>query len=339
MACARVSSIFSPAGRGWACLCPLPIGTITRAAGSAARATPLQNGESARSAAAAARRGKRRPRSSMFKTSSLRGVSTPIRYENTAEKFPPPGGSGSWQAKRRSDFPGSIRSFGLCSWHVSPARGQRGWNGHRAGGWRPTAGSPAVLRRRKASGSPRPAEAGPRGEEQGRVGVPGRAEDLVRRSLLDDPAEVHDRGPVGQVFHDAEIVPDEEVRGPRRGRLLELEEEVENLRTNGNVERGDRFVENDELRLRGQSPGDGDPLALSARELPGATLCSLRGKADRVEQGEDALTTLGRAPDAVNGERLADDGRDVHPRVERAARVLEDDADVAARPVQRGKRQ
>ncbi len=49
--------------------------------------------------------------------------------------------------------------------------------------------------------------------------------------------------------------------------LLEVLEEVDHLPPDRDVEGGDRFVADDQLRVQGQSPCDADPLALAAGEL------------------------------------------------------------------------
>ena len=44
-------------------------------------------------------------------------------------------------------------------------------------------------------------------------------------------------------------------------------QQVEDLRLDGDVERGDRLVADDELRLEGERAGDADALALAAGEF------------------------------------------------------------------------
>ena len=100
--------------------------------------------------------------------------------------------------------------------------------------------------------------------------MPRRAEELARRALLDDPPEIHDRRPVGESADDAEVVADEEVRRAGRGRLLELGEQVQDLGADGDVERRDRLVEDDErgsvasaraIAIRCRCPPENSPRA------------------------------------------------------------------------------
>ena len=53
--------------------------------------------------------------------------------------------------------------------------------------------------------------AGNRGKQRPGVGMGGVPVDVVRRREFDNPAEVHDRDPIGDVLHHREIVRDEEV--------------------------------------------------------------------------------------------------------------------------------
>ena len=64
--------------------------------------------------------------------------------------------------------------------------------------------------------------------------------DLVGGPLLDDLAVVHDRDPVGDVADDADVVGDEEVGEAEL--VLEVVEQVDDLRLDRDVERGDRLV-------------------------------------------------------------------------------------------------
>ena len=210
MACARVSSMRSPSGRGWDFLCPLDRNDHS---GSrvAARATPLQNGEGRgarprpRGAGSGApdRRCSRCPPCEVYPRQSV----TKIR-----RKFAPKGGSGSWQRNLRTASPRSIRSSG---WRSGTLRPRADDGGRRAARRRARAERPALL--------PPPAqrcvrispllEPGPRGEERavwGSLGAPGRPGSAPPRRS----GRGHDHGPVGQVSRDAEIVPEEKVSGP-----------------------------------------------------------------------------------------------------------------------------
>src|SRR3954471_2454921 len=88
--------------------------------------------------------------------------------------------------------------------------------------------------------------------------------DRVRVALLDDLPEVHHRDPVAHPPDDSEIVGDEEVREPEL--LLQVLEQVEDLRLDRDVERRDGLVAHDQLRIQGECARDADALALPAGE-------------------------------------------------------------------------
>src|SRR5687768_10300529 len=53
---------------------------------------------------------------------------------------------------------------------------------------------------------------------------------------LDDPAQIHDGDPIAEVFDDRHVVADEDIR--KMPLLLQIEQEVEDLRLNGHIESG-----------------------------------------------------------------------------------------------------
>ena len=151
--------------------------------------------------------------------------------------------------------------------------------------------------------------------------------DLVPRPDLDDLAEVHDRDPVGDVADDGEVVRDEQVGEAEV--VLEAREQVDDLRLDRDVERGDRLVEHDHRRVERQRAGDADPLPLAAGELVREAVAVLGAEPDRAQQLRDPLLPVGPV-DAVDPQRLGDDLAHGHARVQRRVRVLEDDLDLAA---------
>ena len=90
-------------------------------------------------------------------------------------------------------------------------------------------------------------------------------EDLRRRSRLDDLAVRHDADAVGDLAHDAEVMGDEEHRHALAG--LQIGEQLQDLRLDGDVERGRRLVGDQQVRLVGERHGDHHALPLAARQL------------------------------------------------------------------------
>ena len=60
--------------------------------------------------------------------------------------------------------------------------------------------------------------------------------------------------------------------------LLQLTHQIEHLRTNGYVQRGNGLVGNDEFRVHNQRPGNADALALAAGKLVRKAVVVLRRK-------------------------------------------------------------
>ena len=98
--------------------------------------------------------------------------------------------------------------------------------------------------------------------QRGRVGMLRLAEDRVGRRQLDELADIHHRDAVGDVAHHREVVGDEQ-EGELQPRL-QLEQQVQHLRLDRDVERGDRLVGHHQPRIGGERAGDADALALAA---------------------------------------------------------------------------
>src|SRR6188768_1951954 len=94
-----------------------------------------------------------------------------------------------------------------------------------------------------------------------------RREDGGGLAHLDDASAIHDGYPPADVLHQAEIVRDEQISELKA--RLQIQEQVHDLRLHRYIECRDRFVEDDELRVKSQRASQADALALSAAELVG----------------------------------------------------------------------
>ena len=103
------------------------------------------------------------------------------------------------------------------------------------------------------------------GEQRLRVGCAGVGEHLGHRARLDDAALLHHDHVVGDAPHDVEIVGDEQERHAEL--RLQVLEQLQDLRLNGDVERGGRLVGDEKVGTVGERHGDHHALALAAREL------------------------------------------------------------------------
>ena len=122
---------------------------------------------------------------------------------------------------------------------------------------------------------------------------------------------------------DREVVRDQQQ--PEIEVARELNQEVRELGLRRGVKGGERLVEDDHGRLRGEGAGHGDPLALAARELVREPIDRARRKPDQLAQLAHALGASGGRHDPQRDERVRELGADLPTRVERRVGVLEDE--------------
>ena len=70
---------------------------------------------------------------------------------------------------------------------------------------------------------------------------------------------------MGQVLHNGQVVADEQQRQAEL--VLQVRQQVDDLRLDRDVERGDRLVADDQVRPGRERAGDADALALAAGEF------------------------------------------------------------------------
>ena len=132
----------------------------------------------------------------------------------------------------------------------------------------------------------------------------------------------------------AEIVGDEERSDPEV--LLQVHEQIEDLRLNAHVERAHRLVGDDEFRFAGKGRGDTDALALPARKMRGQAVDQRRVEPHARKEIENALVAIGRCADTEAIERFPNAAADRPARIEAAVRVLEHRLHAAAEFGERG---
>src|ERR1051325_8222683 len=92
-------------------------------------------------------------------------------------------------------------------------------------------------------------------------------------------------------------------------------EQVHDLRLDGNVERRNRFVGNDEIRIDCERACDADALALTAGKLMRVSLDEAFTQPDCFEQLLDALLRFPASREAKCLERFTDDLAHSHARI------------------------
>ena len=167
-------------------------------------------------------------------------------------------------------------------------------------------------------------------EQPPRVGHLRVGQDLGGLAVLHGPAAVHHQGVVGHLGHHAQVVGDDDDRGVEL--LLEVLEQVEDLRLDGHVQRRGRLVGDQHGRVVDQPHRDHRALPHAAGELVRVVVdpaVRLRD-ADPVEHLDGAAP--GRALGRVRVHPVGLDDLRAHREVgvQRRERVLEDHRHVAA---------
>src|SRR5450432_626283 len=90
---------------------------------------------------------------------------------------------------------------------------------------------------------------------------------------LDDFALMHDRNEIRNLSHQSQVVGDQEV-GQGMGRL-QVQKQIQNLRLRGEVEAGERLVEDKKGWLESNRSCDRQPLPLATAELQWAPVCPI----------------------------------------------------------------
>ena len=96
-----------------------------------------------------------------------------------------------------------------------------------------------------------------------------------------------------------------------------IEQQIEDLRPDGDVEGRDRLVRDTQLRLQGDGTGDADALALAVEELVRIAADGVRFKAGGRKQLRDSPAPLRPVADPADGRLLGDDCTDREAGIER----------------------
>src|SRR5208282_5272610 len=154
-----------------------------------------------------------------------------------------------------------------------------------------------------------------------------------------DLALIHHRNPGREIAHDRHGVRDKQISEPEIA--LQLLQQIHDLRADADVESGNRFVGDDELRTQRKCAGYANALTLASGKFVRITGHGGFIHAHGTQKFAHALAA-GIAAEAfvhdlsVENQGLGDHVLHAVARVERAERVLEDDLQVAAKTAQFG---
>ncbi|MPM08771.1 hypothetical protein SDC9_55087 [bioreactor metagenome] len=164
-----------------------------------------------------------------------------------------------------------------------------------------------------------------------------RLEDLGHRAGLDDVSAIHHHHPVGHLRHDGYVMREEQHGHPVFA--LEPVDQAEDFGLDRDVERGGRFVRDQQARLAGHRHRDDDALAHPPRQL----VRILReaalglGDTDLPQKLERARAGLCGGQAAVLTQTIGQLMSDREDRIERGHRLLKDHSDlIAAKGTHRG---
>ncbi|APZ55380.1 hypothetical protein Ga0080574_TMP5098 (plasmid) [Salipiger abyssi] len=158
------------------------------------------------------------------------------------------------------------------------------------------------------------------GHELPRIRMRWRLENRTARPDLDDPAEIHHRDAVADPLHHRHVVADEEIGEPALA--LQRHHQVDDLRLDRHVQRRNRLVGDHQRGIECQSAGNGDALALSARELVRKALCHLGFQPDIAQKPAHRLFQRGARGAAMHAQRLGQKLAHAHARIEAGERIL-----------------
>ena len=168
------------------------------------------------------------------------------------------------------------------------------------------------------------------GEQVLGVGVLRVGEQRLGGVVLLHLAVLHHIDIVGELADDGQVMGDQDHR--HAVLVLEVLDQVEDLRLHGDVERGGRLVGDQHVGPVGERHGDHHALALAARQLvrillsraSGSGICTSSSSASARAMASPAAHPVVQVEDFAD---LLADGID---RVQRAHRLLEDHRDVVA---------
>jgi hypothetical protein len=157
--------------------------------------------------------------------------------------------------------------------------------------------------------------------------------DLFGEAEFDELASAHDGDARCDLGYDWQAVGDKNVG--KSEFALEFLQQEKDLRADGDVESGNRFVGDDELGLEDQRARDADALALATGKFVGIALHGFLGEADAAKNCGGARKALLCVESwFMNGKRFGNDFADAHARVQRGVGILEDHLRLPARGAQ-----
>ena len=146
---------------------------------------------------------------------------------------------------------------------------------------------------------------------------------LFGPALLDDAAQIHHQHTVAETAHDQQVMADEQHRQAKLG--PQIREEPDDLRLDRDVQRGDRFIGDQEVGRGRQGPGNANPLALAAREFVREARGMRRIEPHLNQQRREPGGAATRVAHGVDRQSVGDLGTHPPPWVQAAEGILKHD--------------
>ena len=153
-------------------------------------------------------------------------------------------------------------------------------------------------------------------------------EKLVRFPFFHHIAEIHYENAVGDVLYDRQVVRDKDVGQPQL--VLQLFQKVDYLRLHRHVERGHRFVTDNEFRIDGKRPCDADSLSLSARKFMRVSVVILVLQSALFHNVADVRFNLFFRHDFMHAHGFRNDVPDCHTWGKAGIRILKNKLHIGA---------
>jgi len=150
----------------------------------------------------------------------------------------------------------------------------------------------------------------------------------LRFGRFHEAPDVHHGDAVRNVLDDAEVVSHKQIGQPVL--FLEVLQQIEGLRLDGDVQGGNGLVADHQLRVERQGAGDADALTLTAGKGVWEAPHVLRVESDDAEELCHAILQFVAFDAEVHRKGLADNIEQRHARVQGAVRILEDHLGVGA---------
>ena len=106
-------------------------------------------------------------------------------------------------------------------------------------------------------------------------------------TTLNNMPKIHNTNTIGNMFYHGKVMGDEEVGQTQL--FLKLDQQIDNLRLNGNIQCRYRLITDNKFRIYSQSSRNTDTLPLSAGKLMRETTCMLFIQAYQREKFMDPL--------------------------------------------------